>query len=298
MDIRNIKTFVTAAELNSFTKAADRLNYVQSTVTMQIQQLEHELGYTLFDRIGKKIFLTSLGSEFLCYAYEILRIADKAENLGKVADSIGGTLRIGVTESLMFCVLMDMLPVFKEKYKNIDISVKSGHMPELVEELKQNRLDILYISASLNIDSALRCHYVREEELAFIVAPTHDTAKNKKISINELMQYDFIVTEREGICYSRLCELTAKYKASLKNSVEIDSVYVITEFVKKGMGLAFLPEYSVSKQLKEGSLVKINADIPPQTYYTQILCHKNRWISPFMQAFIDMIKQIRPTCEI
>lgn len=60
------------------------------------------------------------------------------------------------------------------------------------------------------------------------------------------------------------------------------------------MGLAFLPEYSVSKQLKEGSLVKLDIDSEPQTYYSQILCHKSRWISPFMAGFIDMINKARP----
>ncbi|ERI77966.1 LysR family transcriptional regulator [[Clostridium] symbiosum] len=64
MNIRSLQTFIRVVELKSFTKAACELNYVQSTVTMQIQQLEKELGYPLFDRIGKKIALTSYGENF------------------------------------------------------------------------------------------------------------------------------------------------------------------------------------------------------------------------------------------
>ena len=80
MDIRSIETFIKVAELGSITKAADELNYVQSTVTTQIKQLEKELGYPLFDRIGKKISLTVMGERFLSIAYELLKVSEKAEN--------------------------------------------------------------------------------------------------------------------------------------------------------------------------------------------------------------------------
>ena len=69
MDIRNIRAFVRVAELKSFSKAAAELDYVQSTVTMQVRQLEQELGYPLFDRIGKRVSLTAMGAEFLTCSF-------------------------------------------------------------------------------------------------------------------------------------------------------------------------------------------------------------------------------------
>lgn len=294
MDIRNIKTFVRVTELNSFSKAAAEMSYVQSTVTMQIQQLEKELGYPLFDRIGKKVSLTSLGREFLAHAYEILHIVEKAENLHKDANDIYGVLRVGVSESLMLGVLMDLLPGFKEKYKNLNLSFKSGHTTELLEALKQNQLDIVYISKSLNTDPDLHCYYTREENLVFLCGCEHSLTKQKRIPIRALMMHNFLVTEHEGICYGRLCELAAQHEATLSNSIEVDNVFVIAELIKKGMGLAFLPEYAVLKQIEEGTLAKLDVDMEPQTYYSQILCHKNRWLSPFMAGFIEMIKEARP----
>ena len=83
MDIKNVETFVKVAELESFTRASEALSYVQSTVTMQIKQLEKELGFPLFDRIGKKISLTDSGREFLDVAYELLHSVEKAESIGK-----------------------------------------------------------------------------------------------------------------------------------------------------------------------------------------------------------------------
>lgn len=295
MDIRNIHTFIRVAELKSFTKAAEELNYVQSTVTMQIQQLEKELGYPLFDRIGKKVSLTSLGMEFLTYAYEILHAVEKAEMLGKDSDNIHGILRLGVSESILFGAMMELLPAFKAKYKNLDLRIKTGHTTELLEQLKQNQLDMLYLSANLNTEPDLRRHYVHREYMVFLAGAGHSLALRKKISLKEVLTHDFLVTEREGICCGRLRELTEQYHVTFNDSVEIDNIFVIAELVEKGMGLAFLPEYAVQKRLEEGTLVKLDVDIPPQIYYSQVLCHKSRWMSPFMAGLIEMIKEARPS---
>lgn len=290
MDIRNIRTFVRVAELKSFTKAAEALTYVQSTVTMQIQQLERELGYPLFDRIGKKVSLTPLGQEYLAYAYEILHAVEKAETLGKTPESLRGTLRVGVLESLLFGVLMELLPVFRERYKNVSIQLKMGESAELLQQLKQNQLDLVYLSSDLNTDPDLQCCCKREERLVFLCEPRHPAAQEKKIPLKKLLEYDLIATEHIGICYSRLRQLAARHNAMIRDWVEVDSTVVVIDMVRKGMGIAFLPEYAVSKQLQEGMLVKVDADLPPQLLYSQILRHKNRWISPYMEGFINMIR--------
>ena len=297
MDVRNIHTFIRVAELKSFTKAAEELNYVQSTVTMQIQQLEKELGYPLFDRIGKKVSLTSLGVEFLTYAYEILHAVEKAEMLGKDSGDIHGVLRLGVSESILFGAMMDILPAFKIKYKNLDLRIKTGHTTELLEQLKHNQLDMLYLSANLNTEPELQRYYVHRENIVFLGGAGHSLAQRKKIPLQELMTYDFLVTEREGICYGRLRELTEQYNVTFSDSVEIDNIFVIAELVEKGMGLAFLPEYAVQKRLEEGTLVKLDVNVPQQIYYSQVLCHKSRWMSPFMAGLIEMIQESRPSEE-
>jgi DNA-binding transcriptional LysR family regulator len=294
MDVRTLKAFIRVTELNSISLAAEELGYVQSTVTMQIQQLERELGYPLFDRIGKKISLTAPGKEFLGYAYKIVNLVTQAESIHKSENDIRGILRIGVSESLMLGVLMDLLPDFKRKYVNLELSLKSGHTTELIEQLKHNQLDIIYISKSLNTDPNLNCYYKKEEDLIFVSGNKHPLSHRKSIPFEELMKHNFLVTEHEGICYGRLCALAAEHNLTLTDSIEVDSVHVISELVKKGMGLAFLPEYAVLKELNEGTLKKLDVNIKRQTYFSQILCHKNRWLSPFMNDFISFIKNTRP----
>ncbi len=294
MDIRNIKTFVRVAELKNFTRAAEELNYVQSTVTMQIQLLEKELGFVLFDRVGKKISLTDMGREFLNYAYEMLHIVEKAESISNNNTDIKGSLRIGISESLLLSVFNDILPELKQEYKNLTISVKTGHTFELIDQLKQNQLDILYISKSLNTDPDIKCYYQKQENLVFVCENNQLVAKRKKVGLQELFSYEFVVTEKEGICFSLLREIAAKNNLNLRSAIEIDSVAALVELVKKGMGVAFLPEYAVKKLTDKGELTVIDVDYPKQTYFSQILCHKSKWLSPFAKGFIRLIEEARP----
>lgn len=297
MDLRNLQTFIRVTELGSFTKAANELGYVQSAVTMQIQQLEKELGFPLFDRIGKKISLTAMGSEFIAYAYQIIKAMQEASNLGNNMEHIRGVLRIGVLESLLFGNMLQFLPGFKDAYKNLELRLKMGQTSELLQQLKQNHLDIVYLSADLNTDPDLRCCYKRRECLVFVGSPDHSAARQKDITVKELLANEFFVTERSGVCYGRLQALARQHNVALHTSIEVDSTVAITELLQKNNGLAFLPEYAVRKQLEEGRLLKVNVDLEPQIYYSQLIVHKNRWISPFMEKLIEEIRNKYPDRE-
>ena len=290
MDLRNVETYLRVAELKSFTKAAKELNYAQSTVTMQIQQLEKELGYRLFDRIGKTVSLTQPGEDFLQYAYTLLRTFENAKTLDRDPTKLRGTLRVGVLESLLFAAMLDLLPDFRSAFPNAELQLKMDQTTELVQQLKENRLDMVYLSADLNTDPDLQCCYRRREELVFLCAPDHPAAKK---TLKELWNYEFVVTERTGICYGRLLELAAKHDAVLRTCVEVDSTVAIIDAVQRGLGIGFLPQYAVQKQLKTGRLVRLETNRPPQYYYSQILCHKQHWMSPLMEGMIRIITQNR-----
>ncbi len=297
MDLRNIQTFIRVSELGSFTKAAQELGYVQSTITMQIQQLEKELGFPLFDRVGKRISLSPMGSEFLEHAYKIMQSIWEASNLGRDTAELHGMLRVGVLESLLFSNMLQLLPRFKNCYKNMDLQIKMGQASDLLHQLKENQLDMVYLSAGLNTDPDLCCYYKRRENLIFVCGSNHAFAKEHRVNIQKLLSQDFIVTEHSGICYGRLRELAERYDSVLRSSVELDSTIAIAALLQENTALTFLPEYSVQKQLQEGSLVRVDVDLEPQVYYSQILGHKKHWVSPFMAGLIGEIRNAFPERE-
>lgn len=297
MEIRNIQTFLRVAELSSFTKAAVEMNYVQSTVTMQIQQLEKELGFPLFDRIGKHISLTLQGNEFLAYSQKIMNTVYDINMFGKHPCDITGTLKIGVLESLLFSVMINVLPDFSNKYKNINVQLKTGQAQDLIILLKQNQLDMIYISFDYNSDPDLFCWYTRPEKIVFLTGSGNILAKRRDVALSEVLEQPLVATEPAGICYNRLRILATQNDLMLRHSLMVDSTVAVAELIRRGVGVAFLPEYSVENFLHSGEIVKVNVDIPVQTYYSQVLCHKNKWMPFFMQDVIDLIGKYRPQPE-
>ena len=91
MELRNLLTYCKVCESMSFSKAADQLGYAQSTVTMQIAQLEDELGVKLFDRNGKRIRTNAKGQELLVYANRLVALADEAKNECIGSEDASGT---------------------------------------------------------------------------------------------------------------------------------------------------------------------------------------------------------------
>ena len=270
------------------------MNYAQSTVTMQIQRLEQELGFPLFERIGRKNYLTAAGQAFLPHATEMLHIMQKVSTLGQDVQDMRGTLRIGVLESLMFGTTLEILPSLRNQYPNVDVLLKIGQASELLALLKQNQLDVIYISNTPVSDSSVCCCYRRKELLVFIAGPEHPLVGQKKIPMQELMSYPFIVAEPSGRCYGRLHEIAAEWDIELRHSVIVDDIRAITMLLHDGQSISFLPRYSLLDKIESGELVQLDADILPQTYYSQLIYHKNKWISPYMQTFIDLIREARP----
>jgi len=294
MDTQAIKTFIQVANLGSFTKAAEELRYAQSTVTMQIQRLEEELGFPLFERIGRKSCLTPGGQNFLPKATQILRLLQEASALGTEPSQLKGTLRVGVLESLLFAGVLPVLPDFRREFPHVDISLKIGQASELLAQLKQNTLDMIYISGALQNDPALERCYQRREDLIFLAGADHPLARQENIPIRQVLTCPFIMAEPSGYCYGRLHEIAREQDIPLRHSVLVDNIAAISRLLGDDRSLAFLPEYALGRELETGELKKLSVDFPTQVYHSQLLLHRNKWLSPYMERFMALIRRLRP----
>lgn len=294
MDTQAIKTFIQVANLGSFTRAAEELRYAQSTVTMQIQRLEEALGFPLFERIGRKSCLTPAGQNFLPKASQILRLLQEASSLGAEPSQLKGTLRIGVLESLLFAGVLPVLPDFRREFPHVDVSLKIGQASELLTQLKQNSLDMIYISGALQNDPALERCYQRREDLIFLAGPNHPLAGQERIPIRQVLTCPFIMAEPSGYCYGRLHEIAREQDIPLRHSVLVDNIAAISRLLGDDRSLAFLPEYALGQELEAGTLKKLSVDFPTQVYHSQLLLHRNKWVSPYMERFMELIRCLRP----
>ncbi|MDO5114521.1 MAG: LysR family transcriptional regulator [Synergistaceae bacterium] len=291
MELKNINAFLRVAELNNFTKAAAELGYSQSSVTVQIQQLEKELGFALFDRIGKSVSLTPMGEIFIGYANEFLRLESKTKALKENAGVVSGTLRLGVLESLFVWKVADLLPQFHSKYPAVKIEIKSATGAALYRMLRQNELDIIYLLDYViyHRDCVRAC--TSPVSLKFVAAAGSELSGRKDIPLAEIMKEPLILTERDAIYRRELDQEAARNDIELEPFLEVDNLEVVLRLLKKQMGVSFLPDYVLHESVNSGELALLDVRYNVINLWSQLVYHKNKFITPQMQAFIQLIRE-------
>lgn len=290
MDLTNIRTFLKVVESGNFARAAQELQYAQSTVTAQIQALERELGFPLFERIGRKNHLTNEGMEFLRYANELQYTLQKISGIGQQSDDAHFTLRVGVAQSLLFDALLEVIPLFRQKYPHVLIALKTGNTLELQDMLRQNKLDLIYISAPPNIDPALSRLYLRKTDVAFVSGLHHPLAGHGQLSLDTVLRYPFVLNDPTGQSYAIFQNLVTSTGLNFQCSITVNDNSAITAFLQDQHSVSLLPRPAIS----QGNLAVLDVAIPPQAYYSQILVRKNTWISPAIVHLLSLIRQFRP----
>lgn len=143
MEIRQLKTFWTLASTRSFSRTAEVLNYVPSTITMQIKALEEELGVKLLDRLGKSVVLTDAGHQLLPYANKILNDIEEARYVSSQSGELTGTVTIGADEVLCTYRLPALLRVFRERYPHVRLLFRPLSSHNLKQSLREGNVDVV-----------------------------------------------------------------------------------------------------------------------------------------------------------
>lgn len=292
MEIRNIRTFLRVAELQSFTKAADQLGYSQAAVTVQIKQLEEELGTQLFDRIGKHIKLTEHGIRFMDHAMKVLKAAEDASTFVHKDENPSGKLRIGSIASLSMGVLPPVLLEFRTLCPQVETSIETSRfVTELLDMMRQNDVDLLYFLDRKLYSSEWIKVFERPETIVFVTYPSHPLAGKKNVPMERLLEEPLILTTR-GVSYcDDLEQMLAAQGLELHPFLEIGDTDVIIKLLQQQAGISFLPQYLVQEYLDAGILTVITTDIPIIQMWSQLIYHKNKWITPQMRIFIDLVKK-------
>ena len=147
MNISRLKTFMVLAEYLNFSEAAECLYCSQPAVSMQIRTLEEELGYILFDRVGKKIFLNQQGESFKLYAQQIINLWQEAKNNAQeIGSGEQGNLSFGSSNFVGIYLLPILLNRFKESYPKVKINMQIRSSSTLLKQLENNEVDFLILS--------------------------------------------------------------------------------------------------------------------------------------------------------
>lgn len=290
MEIRNLLTFVTVAELNSFTKAAQALDYAQSTISFQIKQLENELDCLLFERINHTLSLTDRGRELLVYAQQVCRLTDEFRQLMTRDEAVTGHIHILTPDSVCEAMLTENYADFYARYPGITLKFSTADTDDMFRILDRNEADIMLTLDSHVYHGDYRIAKEARMSTHFVCGANSPWA-GRKLRPEELVTMPFILTEKRMGYRRVLDDLLARRSIELTPVLEISRTDIITTLLEKGEHMSFLPDFVTRQKVAEGKLVYVDVEEIAIDIWQQLIYHRGKWISRALETFIQYVSQ-------
>jgi len=292
MELRQLITFRTVASTLNFSRAAEVLNYVPSNVTMQIKALEDELGVRLFDRLGKQLVLTTAGNRFLTHIQSVLDKLDEARSVVHDNENVSGTLTVSANEVLCAYRLPVVFHLFRSRHPGARLIFRSVPNQQLKQTLFEGTADVVFMLDEPIRSSSVAVEPLVEETFRFFASPDHPLSKPTVLQLEDFHGQVFLTNEK-GCPYRTMFDRQFEKKGiDSITYLEFQNAEAIKQCAITGIGIAFLPEMTTKSEVERGELVALPWQIPDLHVYTQMLWHKDKWLSPIMLSFIEATREV------
>lgn len=291
MDIKNLDTFIAVSELQSFTKAAEKLGYSQSTISFQIRQLEAEVGVALLDRINRTVALTDAGNRFLKTAYEIRGVLHQFQREMSGCNQVSGHVRLAAASSLCSGFIGKVYSELQSRYPEITLEIIEADTTEMFRLLDHNEVDLV-CTLDFHIyhtGYAILCE--KESEARFVSGAGHPLACKKHIQISDLLEEPFLLTEKNMSYRKLLDDRLAESAMEIHPKLTSGNTALLASLVAKNAGISFLPEYVVRPYVEEGTIACLDVDAEPCYLWIQLLHHKDKWLSDAIKVTADIFAE-------
>lgn len=291
MEFRQLKMFLAVAEVLNFTRAAEQLGYVQSNITTQIHSLEEELKTRLFERMGKRVILTPDGEKLLYYAKSILKLESEAFDALSGESTPHGTITIGVSESLCVFRLQPFFRDYNRRYPKVKLIIKLSSSEDFRLGLSEDLVDV-----AIFLDNKVEDHDLVSKilipEPVVLVGPTGHMSIPKGCITPADLENEVLIHPQKGCSYrAKLESILEENNVRPLSTLELDSIEAIKQLVISGLGIALLPLVAVKSEIEQNLMIDLNWAGPEINMYTQIVYHKDKWLSPTLLSVLDMVNE-------
>lgn len=291
MELKYLRTFKTILETGSFQRAAERLNYAQSTVTLQMQIIEQELSVKLFDKIGRKMELTQAGRELLPYINTALEAVEQMECYGKGDKDLVGTLRIAMPESLLVYQMQPVIRAFREQAPHVNLSLQIPNCYIIREQVLNGSADLGIHYDVGGYGSSLTVEPLSSHPLVLVAGPQLAETDRDFKTTGQRKDLCLLTVDKNSVYHRALAEYLDKSDIVLGYEMEIGSIEAIKRSVSSNLGIAILPRFTVEQELTAGTLTELSMNGPQKNITAVFSCHKNKWTTPAMDLFIRLLKK-------
>lgn len=292
MEIRQLKSFQTVANLLSFNRAAEQLNYAQSSISVQIQTLEEELGVRLFDRLGKRVQLTETGTQLLQYANKILDLVDETRSTVTGDKEPVGSLTIRIPETFGVHRLPAVLKAFHARFSKVQLNFITCALEGLAKDLRKGVTDLAFLLAESITAPDLEVETLGFESIVLVASPDHPLSAKRSVHTRDLAGATILVS-RVDCSYRKIFEqILEQEEVGELNKFEFNSVEVIKHSVMAGLGVTVLPEIAIAEEVRRRRLVILPWSEGKIDVAILMIWFRDRWISPTLQAFMDVTRRV------
>lgn len=292
MELRQLKTFLVVAQLLNFNRAAEVLNYAQSTVSAQIKALEDDFSVSLFDRLGKRVILTEAGQMLVRYAQKMLDV--EKETMASISgwEEARGSISLRIPQSIATFYLPDIIDRFHSKHAGVNFDVSSCALYSLQQELQAGIVDVAFLLAESVDASDLTTELLKIEPLVFVSGPTHPLSRFASIGIKQIAASTLLLPKHDCSYKMTLQNMLTAEKVDPNVLMEFNSVETIKNCVKKGIGITLTPKFAVEKEILSGQLIALpwcEGDLETAVI---MIRHRDKWMSPTLNAFMDTVRAV------
>ena len=276
MELRQLSQFVAVAEMQSFSRAAERLSMAQPPLSVAIRKLEDEIGVLLFDRGARGVRLTDAGEAALEAARKCLREADEVVSLARMAaKGEAGLLRIGFVGSATFDVLPRLIEAFSERYPKVRLDLFEAANLELLQSVTNGRLHLAILRVPTAAPAGVSLQLIEQDVFCIALPARHPMAGRESLALAELADEAFIgyVPGRASTHHAAMTQLCLQAGIMPRITQEGVQVQTVIGLVASGLGVAIVPaihsQYSSRRvvfrpirDLPAGSVIGISLAYP------------------------------------
>jgi len=287
--LKQLKIFEAVAETQSYTRAAEKLNMTQPAVSMQMKHLEEIVGLHLFERHGKKIVITSVGSSMRTHERKILKRYERLQKYLNDLQNKDEQITISAATTANHFVT-HMMADFSRLHDNINIALDITNRETLVSQLQNYEPDFVIMGEPPK-KFDLDYQQIMENPLVVIASATHPIARDKQgiISMKDIIEMPFVVREEGSGTKAAIRRHFKQFDLDFISSYEMSSNESIKHAVVAGLGLGIVALHTIKLELEADKLVILNVENFPLERYWNLVSRKGKRLSPLALEFRDFI---------